>query len=86
MMHTGAVIVGNIATSFFTGEVPAKAYCNSLDVVLSNTDTISYECWFSLLKGDFIASGSGRSGIVLDIKVCSLFEASSAIAKGSILP
>ena len=41
MMHTGAVIVGNIATSFFAGEY--------LDVVLSNTDTVSYESWFSLL-------------------------------------
>jgi hypothetical protein len=35
MMHTGAVIVGNIATSFFAGEVPGNVYCNSLDVVLS---------------------------------------------------
>jgi|HubBroStandDraft_1064217.scaffolds.fasta_scaffold14913_3 hypothetical protein len=48
MMHTDAVIVGNIATSFFAGEVPGNVY---LDVVLSSTDTVSYESWFSLLQG-----------------------------------
>ena len=50
-------ILGNLYGPKVTLELPGNVY---LDVVLSNTDTVSYESWFPLLKGDFIASGSGR--------------------------
>ena len=70
MKRTGAIIVGQFATSFFTGEAPTNTYCNSLDLALPNTGPC--ECWFSLLKGDIVASGNGCSSIFKDAKVSHL--------------
>ena len=67
MKRTGAIIVGQFATSFFTGEAPTNTYCNSLDLALPNTGPC--ECWFSLLKGDIVASGNGCSSKFKDAKV-----------------
>ena len=81
MKRTGAIIVGQFATSFFTGEAPTNTYCNSLDLALPNTGPC--ECWFSLLKGDIVASGNGCSSIFKDAKVSHLSSLKKALSKRS---
>ena len=70
MKRTGAIIVGDFATCFFTGEAPTNIYRNSLDLALPNMNTGSCESWISLLKGDIVASGNGCSNNFIDARVC----------------
>jgi hypothetical protein len=70
MKRTGAIIVGDFATCFFTGEAPTNIYRNSLDLALPNMNMGSCESWISLLKGDIVASGNGCSNNFIDARVC----------------
>ena len=70
MKQTGAIIVGDFATCFFTREEPPKIFRNSLDLVLPDMNTVTRESWISLLKGDIVASGNECSNNFIDARVC----------------
>ena len=70
MKQIGAIIVGDFATCFFTGEELPNIFRNSLDLVLPDMNTVTRESWISLLKGEIVASGNGWSNKFIDAKVC----------------
>jgi hypothetical protein len=71
MQKTGGIIVGEMATAFFTGM--ARREVHSLDLVLYNTNVGSCaNAWLSFLKGKVIVPGKGIPTCTsVDQKVCS---------------
>jgi len=69
MKKTRGIIVGDMASAFFTGATLGEV--SSLDVVLYNVDLKSCaNSWFSFLKGETIASGGRFARHSLNQKVC----------------
>jgi hypothetical protein len=71
MRKTGGILVGEIATVFFTGTTRTEV--NGLDVVLHNAN-LEYcaNSWFSFLKGKTTTRARRYSGFTyVDQKVCT---------------
>jgi hypothetical protein len=81
MQKTGAIIVGETATAFFTGASRGELRC--LDLVLNNVDLESCaNSWFSFLKGETIDCPRRiPTWSPVDQKVCSLRDRSPQIMK-----
>jgi hypothetical protein len=71
MRKTGSILVGQIATAFFTGTTRGEV--NSLDLVLYNVNLESCaKSWFSFLKGETMAPARRLPvRTYVDQKVCS---------------
>jgi hypothetical protein len=79
MQKTGAIIVGETATAFFTGASRGELRC--LELVLNNVDLESCaNAWFSFLKGETIVPPRRiPTWSPVDQKVCSLRDRSPQI-------